>query len=173
MDIYVIKLDEIMWGGLLVAITMAIHGTGMFGVLRITDSIKERYHPLESFLGGLGLVILASLLIILTNILEVMVWTVFFFLQGAQTNHSVAFYNAMLNYTTLQAGYLPQRWHLLEALLGMAGLLTVAWSTGILYMLAQDFQDNQLHKRRRKREQQGVEATRKSERDASADSIKA
>jgi multisubunit Na+/H+ antiporter MnhG subunit len=166
MDIYVIKLDEILWGGLLVAITMAIHGTGMFAVLRITDALKERYDPLESFAGGLGLVILASLLIVLTNIVEVMMWTVFFFLQGAQINHSVAFYNALLNYTTLQAGYLPQRWHLLEALLGMAGLLTVAWSTGILYMLAQDFQDTQLRKRRRKREQQG-KITRKSERDAS------
>jgi hypothetical protein len=40
---------------------------------------------------------------------------------------------------------------LLEALLGMAGLLTVAWSTGILYMIAQDFQDTQLRKRREKR----------------------
>ena len=155
MEIYVIKLHEILWGGLLVAITMAIHGTGMFAVLRITDSLKERFDPLESFLGGLGLVILASLLIILTNILEVTVWTVFFFLQGAQTNHSVAFYNAMLNYTTLQAGYLPQRWHLLEPLLGMAGLLTVAWSTGILYMLAQEFQETQRRKHVRKREAQG------------------
>ncbi len=167
MDIYVIKLDEILWGGLLVAITMAIHGTGMFAVLRVTDALKERYDPMESFAGGLGLVILASLLIVLTNIVEVMVWTVFFFLQGAQINHSVAFYNALLNYTTLQAGYLPLRWHLLEALLGMAGLLTVAWSTGILYMLAQDFQDTQLRKRRRNREQQG-KVTRKPERDASA-----
>ncbi len=155
MEIYVIKLDEVMWGGLLVAITMAIHGTGMFAILRITDSLKERYAPMESFVGGLGLVIFASLLIIMTNIIEVMVWTVFFFVQGAQTNHSVAFYNAMLNYTTLQAGYLPQRWHLLEPLLGMAGLLTVAWSTGILYMLAQDFQNNQLRIRRQQRERQG------------------
>jgi multisubunit Na+/H+ antiporter MnhG subunit len=168
MDIYVIKLDEVMWGCLLVAITMAIHGTGMFGVLRITDSLKERYDPMESFLGGLGIVILASLLIILTNILEVIVWTVFFFLQGAQINHSVAFYNAMLNYTTLQAGYLPQRWHLLEALLAMAGLLTVAWSTGILYMLAQDFQNNQLRIRKQKRERQG-KTSLKPQHDTSAD----
>jgi len=149
MDLLVIKLDEVMWGGLLVAITMAIHGTGMFSILRLVDAIKERFEPLESFVGGLGLVILASLLIVVTNIIEVMVWTVFFFLKGAQTNHHRAFYNAMLNYTTLQAGYLPDRWHLLEPLLGMAGLLTVAWSTGILYMLAQDFQDTQLRKRRR------------------------
>jgi hypothetical protein len=167
MSTYVISLEEGLWGSLLVAITMVIHGTGMFWVLRITESLKEVFHPLESFVGGLGLVILASLLIIFTNVFEVIVWASFFVLQGAQPNHSVAMYNALLNYTTLQADYLPQRWHLLEALLGMAGLLTVAWSTGILYMLAQDFQDTQLHKRRRKREEQG-EATRRSERGESA-----
>lgn len=154
MDLFAIKLDEIMWGGLLVAITMAIHGTGMFSILRLVDAIKERYDPLESFAGGLGLVILASLLIIITNIIEVIMWTVFFFLQGAQTNHKEAFYNAMLNYTTLQASYLPQRWQLLEPLLGMAGLLTVAWSTGILYMLAQDFQNTQMRLRKERRKKQ-------------------
>jgi len=158
MDLFVIKLDEVMWGGLLVAITMAIHGTGMFSLLRLVDAIKELFEPLESFVGGLGVVILASLLIVVTNIIEVMVWTVFFFLTGAQTNRHRALYNAMLNYTTLQAGYLPDRWHLLEPLLGMAGLLTVAWSTGILYMLAQDFQDTQLRRRKRRREEEGKAA---------------
>lgn len=151
MDMYAIKLDELMWGSLLVAITMAIHGTSMFWILRMVDAIKERYDPLESFSGGLGLVIFASLLIIITNIIEVVVWTVFFFLQGAQTNHHRAFYNALLNFTTLQASYLPQRWQLLEPLLGMAGLLTIAWSTGILYMLAQDFQDTQMRLRKQRR----------------------
>ena len=155
MDLFVIKLDEVMWGSLLVAVTMAIHGIGMFSILRLVDAIKERYAPLESFAGGLGLAILASLLIIITNIIEVMVWTVFFFLQNAQTNRHRAFYNAMLNYTTLQAGYLPERWRLLEALLGMAGLLAVAWSTGILYMLAEDFQNNQMGIRKQRREKQG------------------
>ena len=154
MPTYVISLEEVMWSSLLVAITMAIHGTGMFLILGIIESLKERFGPVESFLGGLALVILASLLIIFTNVLEVIVWALFFLLQGAQPNHSVAVYNALLNYTTLQAGYLPQRWHLLEAALGMAGLLTVAWSTGILYMLAQDFQDTQLRKRKRKSEEQ-------------------
>jgi hypothetical protein len=148
METYVISLDEAMWGAVLVALTMAIHGTGMFGILRIVEDIKERFAPVDSYLAGLGLVVLASLLIVATNILEVIVWALFFLLHGAQPNHSIAMYNALLNYTTLQAGYLPQHWHLLEALLGMAGLLTVAWSTGILYMLAQDFQDTQLRKRK-------------------------
>jgi len=155
MEIYVIKLHEVMWGALLVALTMAIHGTGMFAILQATDRLKERFAPMESFFGGLGVVILASVMILIVNTLEVMMWTIFLFLKGVQVNHSTAFYNAMLNYTTLQAGYLPSHWRLLEPLLGMAGLLTVAWSTGILYMLAQDFQDTQLKKRRRKREEQG------------------
>ena len=162
MEIYEIKLHEVMWGGLLVALTMAIHGTGMFAILQVADRLKERFAPMESFFGGLGVVILASLMIVIVNIIEVMMWTIFFFLKGVQVNHSTAFYNAMLNYTTLQAGYLPQHWRLLEPLLGMAGLLTVAWSTGILYMLAQDFQETQLRKRKRRREEQG-KAARKPE----------
>jgi len=152
MDLYVISAEEILWGGLLVAVTMVIHGVGMFLILGLTDGLKERFGPLESFVGGLGLVVLAAVLIVTVNLVEVIVWALFFVMQGAQPNHSVAFYNALLNYTTLQAGYLPKRWHLLEAGLGMAGLLTVAWSTGILYMLAQDFQNQQLQKRKRRQE---------------------
>ena len=158
MELYEIKLHEILWGGLLVALTMAIHGTGMFAILQVADRLKERFAPMESFLGGLGVVILASVMILMVNLVEVIMWTVFFFLVGAQANHSTAFYNALLNYTTLQAGYLPRHWQLLEPLLGMAGLLTVAWSTGILFMLAQDFQETQLRKRRRKHEQHRVAA---------------
>jgi hypothetical protein len=151
MDVYVISVDEILWGGVLVATTMAIHGVGMFAILGLTDSVKERFAPIESFAGGLAIVIVASLMITFTNLVEVAMWSGFFLWKGAQSNHSVAFYNALLNYTTLQAGYLPQRWHLLEAGLGMAGLLTLAWSTGILYMLAQDFQDTQSRVRQRRR----------------------
>jgi hypothetical protein len=168
MSSYVISLEELLWGSLLVAITMVIHGTGMFWTLRFIDELKERFHPLqESFAGGLSLVILASLMIVLTNAVEVIFWAVFFVLQGAQPTHSIAVYNVLLNYTALQAGYLPQRWHLLEGLLGMAGLLTVAWSTGILYMLAQDFQNTQLAKRQRRRGAE-AKATRPPLRDASS-----
>ena len=159
MSTYVISFEEVNWGALLLAITMAIHGTSMFGILALYDSLKDRIERSESFLIGLCAVVVASLLIVLTNILEVIVWSGFYLLLGAQPSHSIAVYNALLNYTTLQAGYLPQRWHLLEPLLGMAGLLTVAWSTGILYMLAQGFQDGQLRIRKRRRERDAQAST--------------
>jgi Gpi18-like mannosyltransferase len=150
MDIYVISADELLWAGVLVAITMSIHGVSMFAILGVTQAVRERFVPIESFAGGLAIVVVASLLITTTNVIEVGMWALFFVWQGAQPGFSTAFYNALLNYTTLQAGYLPQRWHLLEAGLGMAGMLTVAWSTGILYMLAQKFQDTQIRMRRRR-----------------------
>jgi len=34
-SVYVISLEEICWGGLLVAITMVLHGIGMLSVLRV------------------------------------------------------------------------------------------------------------------------------------------
>ena len=151
-DTYVISLDEVFWGGLLIALTMAIHGMGMLATLRVTDSLNARFEQSQSFVSGIGIIILASLLIVLTNLVEVILWSTFFVLQGASPNHSVAVYDALLNYSTLQAGYLPQRWRLLEGLLGMAGLLTMAWSTGVLYMLADDFQQKQMRILKQKRE---------------------
>ena len=161
MSPYVISFEEYLWGGVLLAITMAIHGIGMVATLRVSDALKDRFAASESFAIGLGIVILASWMIILTNLIEVMAWALFFLVQGALPNHSIAFYDASLNYTTLQAGYLPQHWQLLEPMLGMAGMLTLAWSSGILFMLVQDFQQKQLQVRKARltRQQGGADTS--------------
>lgn len=156
MSLYVIRLEELGWGGLLLAVTMAIHGFGMVVTLRVTDAIKDRFKESMSVFLSLCIVILASWMIILTSAVEVWVWSEFFVLQGALPNRSVAIYHALVNYTTLDSGYLPQRWHLLEGMLAMAGLLTLAWSTGILYMLVDDFRREALRSRREAREGQAT-----------------
>jgi hypothetical protein len=142
--VYVISLDEIMWGGVLLAITMALHGIGMLLTLRVSDYVKQRFVPYDSLVLGLGTLILASWMIIVVNLLEIGVWSSFFVWKDAMTNPSRAFYYALANYTTLESGYLPRRWRLLEGMLAMAGLLTCAWSTGVLFMLVQEFQETQL-----------------------------
>ena len=148
---YVTRADEVLWGGLLLAITIAIHGLGMLFTLRTSNALKERFeqersrHPAV----GLGIIIVAAWMIILVNLTEIAVWAGFYVWKDAQPNPFSAYYNAMLNYTTLQAGYLPQRWRLLEGMLGMAGLMTFAWSTSILFSLAQEFQEKALLRRRR------------------------
>ena len=154
---YVIRLGEILWGGTLLALTLTIHGFGMLFTLRTCNTLKERFEQARSQYPavGLGILILASWIIIVINLIEVGTWAGFFVWKGAQPNPFSAFYNALLNYTTLQAGYLPQRWRLLEGMLGMAGVLAFAWSTSVLFSLAQEFQEKALLIAKQRREKHG------------------
>src|SRR5262245_48010798 len=86
---------------------------------------------------GMGVVVLAALVIVVVHLIEVTVWAGFFIWKNAQPNPFSAFYYALVNYTTLGAGYLPVRWRLLEGLLAMAGLLSFAFSTSVLIALGQ------------------------------------
>ena len=150
---YVISLEEVCWGGILVAITMAMHGLGMLTILRVSEGLKHRFEPKPSFASGLFLLILASWMIMVVHLSEVVVWASFFLWKGAFPNHSLAYYFSLNEYTTVGSNFsLPLRWRLLEGMIATAGLLTFAWSTGVLLTLAQDFQEQQMRLLKQKRE---------------------
>lgn len=150
---YVISFEEVLWGGTLLALTMAMHGVGMLTILRIDAGLKKRLDPNPSFIAGVFTLILASWMIMLVHLTEVLVWAGFFLWKGAFASHSIAYYFSLNEYTTVGSNFnLPQRWRLLEGLIATAGLLTFAWSTGVLLTLAQDFQDQQMRHLKSKRE---------------------
>lgn len=133
---YVIRVDEILWGCVLLAITLIIHGVGLLQMVRTSARLMARTTVTPSGFRALVFIV-TILLIVVLHLVEVMVWALFFTWKGAQPNASSAFYNALVNYTTLGAGYLPIRWRLLEGMLGMSGLLCFAFSTSALLALAQ------------------------------------
>jgi voltage-gated potassium channel len=142
---YVTSFEEILWGGTLVAITMALHGLGVLSILRVNGVLKERFEPNASLAKGIAILILTSWLIMALHLGEVVVWAAFFLWKGAFPNQSLAYYFSLNEYTTLGSNYnLPLRWRLLEGMIATAGLLTFAWSTGLLLTLAQEFQEQQL-----------------------------
>jgi hypothetical protein len=148
---YVTDIGEIAWGILLVAITVVMHGIGMLFTVQSCNRFKLRFDRAETFLGGLGTIILGSWIIILVHLCEVAVWAWFFVWKGAMPNASLSYYFTLLDYTTLGSSYsLPPNWRLLSGLIAMTGLLTFAWSTGVLVTLAQAFQDQQLRFLQRK-----------------------
>jgi voltage-gated potassium channel len=164
---YVTSLEEICWGGTLVAVTMAMHAVGMLGSVRVTELVKERFAGSGSFMRGTLVLVLASWLILLVHLIEVFVWAGFFYWKDAvntQTSApattSLCYYFALMDYTTLGSSFnLHVRWRLLEGMIAVAGLLTFAWSTGVLFTLAQEFQDQQLkllQQRRAKRRGPGA-----------------
>lgn len=153
---YATSLEEVAWGITLVAVTMAIHGCGMLATLLACHAVKQ--HGPEgavSFLRGGGVLILASWMIVLVHLAELLVWALFFVWQDAMPNPSTAYYFALMQYTTVGSAWrLPMSWRLLDGLLPIAGLMTFAWSTGVLFALAQEFQSTQLsavHARRQAR----------------------
>jgi hypothetical protein len=131
-----------------------LHGLGMLLTLRVSKGLKQRFERLraQSFLFGVIVIVVAAWMIILVNFVEISVWASFYVWRDAIHNPNVAFYYALVNYTTLDSGYLPQRWRLLEGVLAMAGLLTMAWSTGVLFTLALEFQDRVLRTSQPRRE---------------------
>src|SRR3974377_1766469 len=105
---YVTSLEEIFWGGLLIAITMAMHGFGMLSVVRANNALKERLEPTPSFGRGLLVIVLTSWMILLVHLLEVFAWAGFFLWRdavntgtAASATSSLCYYFALLDYTCL------------------------------------------------------------------------
>ena len=152
-SLYVMSLEEILWGVILVAVSLTIHGFGMILTLQMNHAFRPRLDRSASFAMGVGVLILSSWMIIVVHLLEVLVWAAFFVWKGAMPGLSLAYYFSLNEYTTLGSDYdLPQHWHLLEGMIATAGLLGFAWSTGILLTLAQEFQDRQMKIFQQKRE---------------------
>ena len=157
-QLYVTGIEEVLWGGILVAITLAMHGFGMLLTLRTGNALKERFERNQSFTLGLAVIIFASWMIILVHLIEVFVWAGFFHWKNAvaspNANPSLCYYFALMDYTTLGSNYnLKLNWRLLEGMIAIAGLLTFAWSTGVLLTLAQDLQDRHLQFLKQRRAQ--------------------
>ena len=151
--LYVVSLEEILWGSVLVAITMGIHGLGMVTVLRLNYTIKNLLRSRKSIFAGLLPVIFASGMILIVHLFEVLVWGLFFIWKGCFTNFSLSIYFALNEYTTVGSKYnLPLQWRLLEGMISITGLLSFAWSTGVLFTLAKEFQDHWIDSYKQRRQ---------------------
>jgi hypothetical protein len=139
-QVYVISFEEVFWGALLVALTMAIHVFGMLLVLRLNTYLTSKLDKKTGVLAGLAPILIASCLILLIHLIEVIVWAAFFYWKGAFQNVSIAYYFALNEYTTVGSKFsLPTQLRLLEGIISCAGLLAFALSTGILFRLATSF----------------------------------
>jgi hypothetical protein len=141
----------------LVAITMVMHAIGMRATLRVNLAAKNWLDAKRFQLSGLFRIILASWMILLVHLIEALVWAGFFIWKGAFATYSVAYYFSLNEYTTLGSNfYLPRHWRLLEGMLAMAGLLAFAWSTGVLFTLAQDFQTQRIQSIEKRKRQESA-----------------
>jgi len=148
-SIYVTSLEEVLWGALLVALTMAMQGIGVVVTLRASGALQRRQGGQSTRRSGIRLLVVATWLLVVAtwllvvvHLIEVLGWAAFFRLADAFANTSTAFYYALMQYTTVSSGiHLPDRLRLLGGMIAMSGLLTFAWSTSVLLILARQFQE--------------------------------
>jgi len=147
LNLYVAGFEEIAWGVALVAITMVLHGLGMVWTLRGVHGLKRGLGTDRNLAASLLVLVVAAWLITVTHLIEVFAWAAFLLWKGAMPNASMAYYLALLDYTTLGCEFdLPSKWRLLEGMIAISGLMTFAWSTGVLFALAQEFQARELRR---------------------------
>jgi hypothetical protein len=147
--LYITSLEEVVWGIILVALTLIIHAMGMILTQHFSNGFKhqigQRFEKRRPFLAGIGPLILASWMIVIVHCLEVVMWAGFFQWKHCFPNFSTAVYFSFLEYTTVGSAFnLPLKWRLLEGMIATAGLLAFAWSTGVLLTLASAFQEHQV-----------------------------
>jgi hypothetical protein len=143
--VYITSVEEVFWGVLLIAVTMAIHGFGVILTLRAAGAMQHRHAGRASFRMGISTLIIATWILVVVHLIEVVTWAMFFWATDGFVNASTAIYYALMQYTTVGSSYsLPNSWRLLGGMVAMAGLLTFAWSTSVLFTIAQKFQIQEL-----------------------------
>lgn len=137
--VYITSLDEVFWGSVMIAGTMIMHGAGVICTMRFVAVLQRRAHR-QSFLYGMGTLVTATLLLVLVHMAEVVLWGVFLNARGAFPNGSISMYYALMQYTTVGSEYsLPPNLRLLGGLIALSGILAVAWTTSVLFLIAQPF----------------------------------
>jgi hypothetical protein len=138
--VYITSLHEVFWGLVMIATVVAIHGAGVIVTLRAGRAMQRAAGGRHSFFHGMGRLVVATLILVLVHLVEVIVWGLFLSAKGAFPNVSTAIYYALMQYTTVSSSLrLPSDLRLLGGIIPLSGMLTVAWSTSVLFLLAQPF----------------------------------
>ena len=101
---------------------------------------KLRALAVQKRSGMAHLLFFGSILILLvSHILQILIWSGFLYLPGIMANPHHAVLLAGSTYTTVGFANdtLAEQWQLLEVIMAVTGLFAFAWSTSIMYALSQ------------------------------------
>jgi hypothetical protein len=127
-------LRQLLFGGLVSAINIAIHAAMMTTLVRLAQiaGAKRRSHP-SLFLTAVMIPIVS--LLMATHALEVAVWAWAYLIVDAAPAGTRLVYFAFVNYTTLGYGDIVpvERWQLVGPMTAMNGVLLFGWSTAVMF----------------------------------------
>jgi hypothetical protein len=127
-------LRQLLVGGGVSLVTIAIHALVMTLVVQVARAMGEKRQPHSSLVLIVVMIPTASVLMA-AHTVEVFVWALAYLIFGAAPAGANLVYFAFVNYTTLGYGdVLPvERWRLLGPITAMTGMLLFGWSTAVIF----------------------------------------
>jgi len=119
---------------LLMAICVTVHAAGLAAALENLRSFVAR--PM-SFWRSTWLFVIVAIWIVLLHLVEISVWALAYFFDGAIGDVQTAFYFSAVTYTTTGYGdvLLPTDWRLAGGVEALTGILMCGWSTGFFFAI--------------------------------------
>ncbi len=102
--------------------------------LRYYARFKETHEHKESQWRDILLLSIVMLLMLLSNMAQMVIWSVLFLLLGEFTDFATALYHSAVNFVTLGYGdiIMSERWRLLGPLEAVNGILMFGVSTAVI-----------------------------------------
>jgi len=128
-------------GTVLIIVTVAIHVLALsWGIkrLRLRQSIEA-----ASLLSVTLLLSRVAVLVILAHLIEIVLWSSYFWYRGVLPTFEESFYFSAVTYATIGYGDIvpPPDWRLIASMEGLTGILMCAWSGGFFFALVSRFYD--------------------------------
>jgi Ion channel len=129
---------QLLVGGLVSAINIAIHSLVMSAVVRVSRRVGARQTRRPS-LRLTSVMIVTVLVLMAAHVIEVLVWALAYLLTNAVPAGTRLLYFAFVNYTTLGYGDITpvQDWELLGPFAAMNGVILFGWSTAVIFAVLQ------------------------------------
>jgi hypothetical protein len=129
--------DQLFWGSVIIAVTVVIHVTGLFILVKVLSSLSPKRDTPTHRGHTYGLMTTAVAGIIAIHTVEIWLWASIYLFLGEFSELETALYFSAVTSTTLGYGdiTLSEQWRLLGTFESMGGLILFGVSTAFLLAL--------------------------------------
>ena len=124
-------LSQLIYGAVLIAVTVLIHAACLEGIIKVWHAIgieiQVRWRAIALSLTIIG--------IFAAHVIEIWVWAIFYFFVGEIQTWESALYFSTSSYTTVGYGdlILSEEWRLLGSIEAINGMILFGWSTAFIF----------------------------------------
>jgi len=127
--------SQLFFGGIVSLFNFGIHALMSGLVVEVTRHAAKRTDHLHAFMRLIALLTVTMIFLMVAHVVEIGVWTIYYYWEHAAPQGTTAFEFAFENYTALGYGEPapPPGKRLIGPITSLNGLLLIGWSVAIIF----------------------------------------